>query len=102
MTQYNMKHGLMCSGQSGVSAIEDDNSNDNDNATITLNPAGPDHYGPIAGVSIDQGYNVVDTDAAGKETAETEPTGVAELTVVADTTGVADYAEEYIKQEDKK
>ena len=44
---------------------------------IILNPAGPDHAGPITGVATDQDKTIINTAAAGKEVEYNAPTGVA-------------------------
>ena len=66
----------------------DTNANDDDDTAIILNPTGPEHDGPIPGVTTDQYQTVVDTDTAG-ETPDTKPTGVADLTGATDHLGVS-------------
>ena len=67
---------------------------DDDNAAIILNPAGPDHDNPIAGVATDQYQTVVETYTAGVETSDTKTTGVAQPKGVTHPTGVAAPTEE--------
>ena len=65
----------------------DIDTDDDEDMAIILNPASPEHDVPIIGVTTDQYQAVVDSDTAG-DTADTYPTGVAELTGATDLIGV--------------
>ena len=59
-----------------------------EDVAIILNPASPEHDVLIIGVTTDQDQTLVDYDTAG-DTADTDPTGVAELTGATELIGVA-------------